>query len=239
MIFNSTVRPMVVYLMASLLTLAACSTASNTSPTQTAVHDQPTSTVASTSVVATTPTVSPDSTESANATQDTCPPTKHGEVDSSASLELGPGSGIPSTTAEGEMLVIVGAIYTADCAPLASATLNVWQTDANGEYGPGHGTDDMRCCYLMGSLRTDSHGRYQLITNMPAHYKGESQPPPAHIHVEINHSRIGQSHTEIVFAGDPYLPTSLRGYGVVDLVSIPASATTAAHLLGVADIILD
>lgn len=236
---NSIVRPFAVLMIASLLTLAACSTASNTSPTQTAVPDQPTSTVGSTSVVATSPSVNSDNTETANATQDACPQTKQGEVDSTAILEMGPGPGIPSTTAEGEMLVIVGAVYTADCVPLVGATLNVWQTDANGEYGPGHGTDSMDCCYLMGSLRTDSHGRYQLITNMPAHYKGEQQPPPKHIHVEINHSSIGQSHTEIVFAGDPYLPTSLQGYSMVDLESVPASATTAAHLLGVADIILD
>jgi protocatechuate 3,4-dioxygenase beta subunit len=112
------------------------------------------------------------------------------DIDPAAILELGPGPGIPPTTAAGEKLVIIGTVYTEDCTPLAGAILNVWQTDANGEYGPGHGSDDMRCCYLMGSLRTDSDGHYQLITVKPAHYIGEQPPPPAHIHLEISHRKL-------------------------------------------------
>ncbi len=169
----------------------------------------------------------------------TCPPTREEDIDPAAILELGPGPGIPPTTATGDKLVIVGSVYAADCTPLAGATLNVWQTDANGEYGPGHGSDDMRCCYLMGSLSTDSNGHYQLITVKPAHYKGEQPPPPAHIHLEISHPQAGQWQTEIVFTGDPYLPQTLQGYILVTLESAPASAEAAAFLRGVADIILN
>jgi protocatechuate 3,4-dioxygenase beta subunit len=159
-------------------------------------------------------------------------------VEPTSILELGPGPGIPSTSATGEKLVIDGVLYAADCTPLAGASLNLWQTDANGEYGPGHGSDDMRCCYLMGSLRTDANGRFRLVTMQPAHYKGEQPPPPAHIHVEISHL-AGTLQTEIVFAGDPYLPPSLDGYTQVELETVPASAESAAYLHGVANIVLN
>jgi catechol 1,2-dioxygenase len=137
------------------------------------------------------------------------------------------------------MLLIVGTVYTTDCTPLSGAVLNVWQTDANGEYGPAHGSSELRCCYLMGSLNTDADGRFQLVTMKPAHYKGEQPPPPAHIHVEISHPQVGQLQTEIVFADDPYLPASLQGYVVVALETIPASAEAASYLRGIANIILD
>jgi protocatechuate 3,4-dioxygenase beta subunit len=239
MMFQLSIRPLAVLVVASLLTLSACNSSTVITPTPTA--PQVTGTVAATSapVIATPTPSSIAATLSANPTQTACSSNYPGEVDTSAILELGPGPGIPSTSSEGEMLVIAGTIYAADCTPLAGARLDVWQTDANGEYSPGHGSDSMLCCYLMGSLHTDSQGRYQLITIKPAHYKGEQLPPPAHIHVEISHSLTGQSHSEIVFAGDPYLPASLRGYVLVSLESIPATATTAAFLRGVANILVN
>jgi protocatechuate 3,4-dioxygenase beta subunit len=161
------------------------------------------------------------------------------DIEPAAILELGPGPGIPPTTAAGEKLVIVGTVYTEDCTPLVGAMLNVWQTDANGEYGPDHGSNDMRCCYLMGSLRTDAHGHYQLVTVKPAHYKGEQLPPPAHIHIEISHPQTGPSQTEIVFAGDPYLPQTLQGYVLVTLETVPGPEGAAGYLRGAADIIME
>lgn len=171
--------------------------------------------------------------------QGACPPTQEIGIDPAAILELGPGPGIPPTGAKGEKLVITGTVYAEGCTPLPGAMLNVWQTDANGEYGPGHGSDDMRCCYLMGSLRTDARGRYQLITVKPAHYKGEQRPPPTHIHVEISHPQAGRSQTEIVFAGDPYLPRVLQNYVVVSVETVPASQGAAAYQRGIADIVID
>ena len=168
----------------------------------------------------------------------TCPPTRDVDIDPAAILELGPGPASPPTTAAGEKLVIIGTVYTEDCTPLAGAILNVWQTDANGEYGPGHGSDDMRCCYLMGSLRSRLYGHYQLITIKPAHYNGEQRPPPAHIHLEISHPQAVQLETEVAFAGDLYLPQTLQGYILVTLETAPASDGAADYLRGVADIIM-
>jgi protocatechuate 3,4-dioxygenase beta subunit len=159
-------------------------------------------------------------------------------VPESASVTLGPGSGIPSSSAEGERLIIRGTVYNQACIPVPAAELEVWQTDANGEYGPGHGTEDMQCCYLQGAVRTGANGEFQLITVMPGHYKGEQQPPPAHIHVAVHHPDFPGGGAEIVFTDDPYLPPNAAhlDYTIVSLAK--ASDQEGDYLVGVADIIL-
>jgi polyisoprenoid-binding protein YceI len=137
------------------------------------------------------------------------------------------------------MLVIVGTVYDGDCTPLADAGLNVWQTDANGEYGPGHDTGDMECCYLQGQVRTDENGRYQLNTVRPGHYAGQQPPPPAHIHVEVGHAEAGGLMTEIVFVDDPFLEENrLGGYLVVAPEPFAEADGDYSYLRAVADFVL-
>src|SRR5919204_6348572 len=132
-----------------------------------------------------------------------------------ASLRLGPGMELAATddaiavSRRGEPLVLSGVIRGRDCRPLGGATIQVWQTNADGEYGPGHGTSQLRCCYLTGLLRTDPGGRYRIEKVIPGHYKGENPPPPAHIHFAVRHPQAGHILTELDFAGDPYLGTTL------------------------------
>jgi len=223
-----------------LVSLAACSPSS---PTGSPI---PTTLATPSTISAGIPTITPDlGTDEAvpsksllptRTSQAACPPPQNGAVDPAAILELGPGPGIPPSTAAGEKLVFIGTVLAQDCTPLAGAAINVWQTDANGEYGPGHGSNDMRCCYVMGSLQTDALGRYQLITVKPATYLGEQNPPPAHIHVEIEHPQTGLFATENVFAGDPYLPPTLQGYVLVTLETISGSDGEEDHLYGTANI---
>jgi len=112
---------------------------------------------------------------------------------------------------KGTPLVVSGTVYEADCrTPASGAVINVWQTDARGGYGPGHGGDNLRCCYLQGSLETDSEGRYTIETIEPGHYRGEDPPPPAHIHMEVLYGDGGLL-TEAFFAGDPYLEDGAEG----------------------------
>jgi protocatechuate 3,4-dioxygenase beta subunit len=136
-------------------------------------------------------------------------------VDDDATVTFGPINGVPATTAGGEPLVVVGTVHAHDCAPLAGATLTMYQTDANGEYGPGHGTDNMLCCYLGGSVQTDAQGHFQVNTVRPAHYRGEPNPPPAHIHLEVSHPDAPSLNSEIVFADDELLPASAQGQGLI------------------------
>jgi hydroxyquinol 1,2-dioxygenase len=106
----------------------------------------------------------------------------------------------------GHAVRISGVVYDRQCKPLSGATIQLWQTNADGEYGPGHGTDQMRCCYLQGAVQTESGGRYQVDTIMPGHYKGAPDPPPAHIHFWVSHPSTPSLSTELDAAGDPYLP---------------------------------
>jgi protocatechuate 3,4-dioxygenase beta subunit/polyisoprenoid-binding protein YceI len=210
--------------------ITACRSISNVTPS------------GATATVATPASTTVQSTQAPTESQPTlgktgCPMTQVQSADESATLTLGPTAGIPATTAQGERLVIIGTVYADDCTPLPGATLTVWQTDAEGVYGPGHDTDDLQCCYLQGSVRTDADGHYQLITVRPGHYKGQEPPPPAHIHMEVAHAQASPLMTESVFADDQYLSDpENEGYIVVTLTN--ASDSEGAYLFGVADVVL-
>jgi protocatechuate 3,4-dioxygenase beta subunit len=132
-----------------------------------------------------------------------------------ATVTFGPINGVEETTAEGEPLVVVGTVYSRECDPLPGATLIMYQTDGAGEYGPGHGTGDMRCCHLGGTVVTDTQGRFQVNTVRPAHYRGQANPPPAHIHLEVRHPDAQTLNSEIVFADDEHLPANAESLGLV------------------------
>jgi protocatechuate 3,4-dioxygenase beta subunit len=139
-------------------------------------------------------------------------------VDAPSKARLGPGGEVRRTAETvakgrgGQRLVVSGTVYRADCkTPLAGASIAVWQTNAEGEYGPGQGTGDEQCCYLGAALRTDARGRYELETVKPGHYKGEPDPPPAHIHFEVRHPDADGLLTELLFEGDPRLPPDPPG----------------------------
>lgn len=149
-----------------------------------------------------------------------CRPTTGGEAQGNATappdtpsfVKLGPGPDITPEEAaaeaparRGTSLLLSGTVYAADCrTPLAGAVIEAWQTDARGVYGPGHGGGELRCCYLQGTVKTDSQGGYRIQTIRPGHYRGETTPPPAHIHLNVSHEEGGVL-AEVVFAGDPYV----------------------------------
>jgi protocatechuate 3,4-dioxygenase beta subunit len=121
-------------------------------------------------------------------------------------MRLGPGESLASTPANvkasrrGRPLVISGRVLAADCAtPVAGATVHVWQTNGDGDYGPSR-DGDVRCCYLQGTMGTDARGRYQFQTVKPGRYGG-----PAHIHFQVRDRHGREVTTELLFAGDPEL----------------------------------
>lgn len=114
-------------------------------------------------------------------------------------VRLGPGMELKATKRNvaaarvGTPLVVTGVVRGDDCAPLAGATINAWQTNGKGRYGPVVGGRD-RCCYLAGTVRTGKDGRYRLDTVMPRGYEGG----PAHIHMEAGHPDAEGIVTELV-----------------------------------------
>lgn len=144
---------------------------------------------------------------------------------SASHARLRPGADITAEEAAAEAaarrgtpVMIAGTVYAKDCrTPLAGALVQVWQADAKGEYGPGHGSESLKCCYLMASLRTDARGRYSIATIRPGHYRGADPPPPAHIHFNVVYPGTPGVATELVFAGDPYLTEAGGPREVIEL----------------------
>jgi protocatechuate 3,4-dioxygenase beta subunit len=98
-------------------------------------------------------------------------------------VRMGPGMELrrtPQTIAagRGKPLLVTGTVSRGPCSPAAGVTLNAWQANAKGLYGPG---PRHRCCYLQATVRTDRQGRYALETIVPGGYDGG----PPHIHIEV------------------------------------------------------
>jgi protocatechuate 3,4-dioxygenase beta subunit len=130
-------------------------------------------------------------------------------------VRLGPGEALARTPANlkasrrGQPLVVAGRVLAADCAtPVADATVHVWQTNGDGDYGPVRG-GELGCCYLQGTMVTDASGRYRFQTVKPGSYGG-----PAHIHFQVRDRHGQEVTTELLFADDPALSAPERADAV-------------------------
>lgn len=132
-------------------------------------------------------------------------------------------------SATGPRLTVSGRVLgLPDCRALAGALVEVWQTDARGEYTLVTGARPDPGCLLRASLKTDGEGRYSFRTIRPGVYPGR----PAHIHYRVSHPDFRTLVTQLYFKDDPHLrrPTGLaialaRGEdglsGTFDLVLAP------------------
>jgi protocatechuate 3,4-dioxygenase beta subunit len=69
------------------------------------------------------------------------------------------------------------------CGPLAGATVDIWQCDAEGRYSQYSqgGFDGRASTFLRGMQTTDANGRVTFTTVYPGWYQGRA----THIHVEV------------------------------------------------------
>jgi protocatechuate 3,4-dioxygenase beta subunit len=160
-------------------------------------------------------------TSSPSAATAACRPTPGGvdgpaaaPPDTPSRVRLGPGRQVKRTaetiaiSRRGEPLLVTGVVYAMDCrTPLSGATIDAWQTNAEGAYGPSRSSSSAGadCCFLQGHVRTDRMGRYALDTVVPGRY-AEGNPPPRHIHIAVSHPDARNLVTEMMFAGDPGVP---------------------------------
>jgi protocatechuate 3,4-dioxygenase beta subunit len=193
---------------------AACGPTTEPTVQQATAAPAPTSSATTAPAATTAPTVAPAATAalstSAAAGNTRCSDTtRNAQVEPASTITIGHTSALTQSvisadpSEKGERLIVTGTIFAADCTPLAGVAIQVWQTNADGEYGPGN-TED-QCCYFGGELETDSAGRYAFETIKPAPYKGEASPPPAHIHFKLSHPDARDFETEMLFKGDPHL----------------------------------
>ena len=118
---------------------------------------------------------------------------------------------------EAETCLVTGKVTDEHGQAIAGATLEVWQTAANGYYDV---QDPAAPAWnLRGTLSTDAQGRYALVTEKPVSYPVPTDGPvgrmldaagrhafrPAHLHFMIKAPGCEPLVTHIFVEGDPYL----------------------------------
>ena len=82
------------------------------------------------------------------------------------------------------------------CAPVAGATVDIWQCDADGNYSQ-YGSE-RNLTYLRGIQTTDANGLATFTTIYPGWYQGRA----THIHVEVTVNGRSAKVTQIAFPDD-------------------------------------
>jgi len=127
-----------------------------------------------------------------------------------------PGADI-SRGLKGEPLLVQGTVSSSDGTPLAGATIDVWQADADGYYDVQR--PEPQSSLLRARFRTDAGGRFSFKSIMPAFYPIPDDGPvgemlgalgrhpnrPAHIHFMIAADGYETLITHIFNAESPYL----------------------------------
>ena len=108
----------------------------------------------------------------------------------------------------GQPLHVSGVVVGPDNAPIAGASLYVYQTDHEGYYSVKPASDN-RNPRLKLFLRTDAKGAYSFDTIKPGSYP--QSRVPAHIHFEVSAAGRAPHIFEIVFTGDPFITSEMRG----------------------------
>jgi len=74
----------------------------------------------------------------------------------------------------GMRMLVMGSVASLACEPIASAIVDFWHADDNGDY-------DNDGYHLRGHLLTDREGRFRLETIVPGLYPGRTR----HFHVKV------------------------------------------------------
>lgn len=89
----------------------------------------------------------------------------------------------------GKPLHLFGLVFSTSGKPLEGARVELWHTDADGNYPP-----------LRASLRTRRNGSFAIRTVLPGHHLGYRA---RHIHFVVTHPDHQPLVTRIYFKGDP------------------------------------
>jgi hydroxyquinol 1,2-dioxygenase len=162
----------------------------------------------------------------------------------SGAHELPPGASIAGNEA-GEPVVVFGRVLGPDGAPIGGASLDVWQSDAEGFYDLQKlEAGEMN---LRGRFRTDANGEYIFRTIKPSFYPIPDDGPvgkmlraagrhpyrPAHIHFQVSAKGYVPLTTELYLNGDPYLDSDVvfgvRSSLIVNLKKIESSEQAARY----------
>lgn len=131
--------------------------------------------------------------------------------------QLGSDATLPMRDGEkGTPLTFTGQVRSVNGQPLADATMEIWQADADGYYAqfaPGIPEWNLR-----GTLTADPDGRFTIRTIQPAPYQiptdgscgkliaaaGWHAWRPAHLHLKVSAAGHQPITTQLYFPGDPH-----------------------------------
>jgi hydroxyquinol 1,2-dioxygenase len=142
--------------------------------------------------------------------------------------------------APGEPLFVDCAIRGSDGAPVAGASVDVWQADQDGYYDVQY--KNMEGHRARGVLHSDARGRFRFRSILPVAYPVPTDGPvgqllvasgrhpwrPAHVHFRIQAPGYQTLITHVFRAGDPYLDSDVvfgvRASLISDFVAHPAGS---------------
>jgi protocatechuate 3,4-dioxygenase beta subunit len=145
--------------------------------------------------------------------------------------ELPLGSSIAGQT-PGEPVIVRGRVLAPGGIPIPGASLDVWQSDAEGRYDLQMA--DLDGMALRGVFRTDREGGFNFRTIKPSYYPipydgpvgqmliamGRHPYRPAHIHFIVSAPGYKPVTTELFAEGDPYLDSDAV-FGVRESLVVP------------------
>ena len=143
-----------------------------------------------------------------------------------------------SLTGGGEACLVTGRVTGPDGEPVAGATVDVWQADADGFYDVQR-PDTVPPANLRGLFTTEADGTFWFRTVVPRHYPIPDDGPvgalleatgrhpnrPAHIHFLVLADGYAPVTTHVFAADSPYLdsdavfgvkPSLVRDFAVVE-----------------------
>jgi protocatechuate 3,4-dioxygenase beta subunit len=128
----------------------------------------------------------------------------------------------------GQALSVSGVVVGADGAPIANASLYIYQTDHEGYYSVKPASDN-RNPRLKLFLRSDARGAWSFDTVKPGSYPNSRVPP--HIHVEVSAAGHAPKIFEIVFEGDQFVTPEMRRDPAFSVRPIDAGKVTERIVL--------
>jgi protocatechuate 3,4-dioxygenase beta subunit len=118
-----------------------------------------------------------------------------------------PNAPYKTTLCDNPTLILQGKVINLDGKAVASATIEVWQADAEGNYD-----NDPSSMKFRGMQLTDANGGYVVRTIIPGDYKISEPGTPddfrcSHIHFMIHADSYKQLITQLYFPNDKYNAT--------------------------------
>lgn len=118
---------------------------------------------------------------------------------------------------EGELILVKGKVTSVTGAPLAGATIDIWQTAPNGLYSSQDPEQDIYNFHAL--FTTDEQGEYRFTTVRPVSYTVPTDGPvgdllnatgrhpwrPSHLHYIVKADGFRPLVTEVFPDNDPYL----------------------------------